>query len=614
MDSIHSYQEDNKQTTMDSFEINLKQIEQTNKLLDNIEFKLSDFFAKKSLNENFHTPYDSNKKNHDLPKLYLEESTSNQRLNSSPSSVHYKPSAQAQGILGGLGGRGSGLLTFGTAEQLRNHLKNASGENLHTHFSRASCDEQFQSTASQQRFSAHDDIPIRGSVRNDSIDRMLELEDCYQSKIGLLQNRIKSSETEMRKLKVENKKLTMELNTIRKTIGMSREQFLQELKTALYEQEVRLTREFADKAAAKEEMIMRLSQENMRLNQENATLKSDYETLFQKNEKLMTAVQETEREQASLLDKYQNLMSIQNEMIHLDVQRNGRFSSDTSSFLHFSNQKDLKENKPDDNRVEIRAFMENIELYRKELEDLKCNNFQIKEQFQLETARIKADLKQQKDQNAKLIEQLKQQQSMNQQLTKVVELQSKLTVEKQKEKLRNEYESSASSKTDRLSTRGLLDSCKEIFERGKENMNCMNIQEQRHYPGENEKLLDTINDSANFPFTNPQIKSSWSKGRKSVPKMRTLDKPEQTHKRKEGSQPKTARLVHHKSEKVFSGLSTGLEEELRKLKAHVSSKIPDVDPPRRLSVKATSNTARLKSSKLESGRERSGSVPRRRLY
>lgn len=602
-------QANNKQSSNDSFELNMKKMEKTNKLLDSIESKLTDFFGSKKnpteISEKAENSFNSSlNASHQLRPITEEPSTRRTRSNS-PGLVRppTEPSEE----------RNIHQATFGRPEELQ--LKKLSAS-LQLQSDAHLYDSKLLPQANRSanlRPSFTEDLQPRPSAGVDFLDRMNRLEETYQNKIRILEERIRTAEQETKQTLTINGQLMAEIQLVRKEATGSQEKFAEELRKKLFEQEERLSHVYDEKLKIKDEAIAIIQQQVISGEDRYAALRDEYESLLQKCESMAQKNEEIEKEKNSLLEKYQSLMNVHNEMIQLDIQKNMRLSQSNSSFFNFSQRQDAAAEanrlKLEESAQEIQELVEAIELYRKELQNLKANNTEIHQTFETEIERLRNELKLQKEQNFKLVEKLRLQQSLNQQLVKALESEQKLhDADGKHDESEEEVAEDVKAHVERKgfeSTRKLHENLKELEEQTKENINQLNKVYEQVYPGEGKRhMSDAMNESHDLPFTNPSIKNSLSKAKKSVPRdvfAEESDTEEAKPAKAEKLREKPQRSESQRGKNLSASTESlhDIEDEFRKLKALADSKMPAKNSNKKSAAKLNTKVAKASGTKSE---------------
>ena len=434
-------------SSLDSFEINMKQIEQTNKLLAGIESKLSDFFKK---NDNPGTTHSITFEKEDRPQLEDKEDDfrgrfipekeehslelgrrslsphnkdSQVRIQTLESKELTRPSRyinvvenpKTQEPLTPYGQdqrpsylrenpvqqfRPSSLNTRSPESPYKVTLQDTNLLNTKAFFTEREKFDRVEDTLLGTHAFRIEDTPSGSAF----VDKMNKLEEFYQNKIRILEERLATSEKESQTLLKLNETLNMEITRLKKEIGENKTKFVEDINRSLREQEERLRREYETSYRAKEkafeesqrqserylETIDELKNERLRLNDEIAHLKNLHQMTLDEKDQLHR--------------QYQSLLNIHNQMLQLDIQKNEKNLKDSMSFTsNIDSRNTINRNQESEN---IRLLVDTINSYKKELEYLKENNILIQKQFTFEIQRLKEDLRSQREENTRLNEKL----------------------------------------------------------------------------------------------------------------------------------------------------------------------------------------------------------------
>lgn len=620
---------------LDSFEANMDKIQQTNELLENIESKLTSFFNRGSaLNNQEPMPRESivstllSLKNHDLPKSMTEGVTTG-RIQETPPSFQYEVDHINNSRIEIQEPSHIGLRDSVRAyENLANKQSNYESLNSRNTFGGGESNFIAQPQPKQFVLTQSNDIRL--------LDKMGQLEGFYQNRIRLLEEKLYSTDIEAQNALQTCEKLNQELQANRKTIN--------EFNSSLKQQEERLINDYDGKIASKDNSLEQMRHQSERLAEKYQELNKEYESTFNEKLTLRDKVSSLEEEKDNITNKYQNLMNVHNEMIQLDIQKNMRLSSSQNSSHLLSMRQESRESSKlgridQEDSIDTRSLIEALEMYQKELHNLKENNRIIRREFDLELERVKNELNKQKEQNNELFEELHDQKVVNQKLMRMLE----------EQKMLYKRDDSTIDYTDMLDRfkdynsqviqkEMLSDNTRDIGEQLKENINQMNGMVHRISKEVNTSRsqydLNSSIESTALPFTNPQIKNSLSKAHKQLSRVSYDGKGfENELKRQNDIRPGSAiksrpdRLGATKLPKKLERNRSleEFEQEVAKLQSLVKAKRLENEHKKALknlndstlkmnrsSIKSRSSIGSDKDRGKE--RDRSRSLPKKRLY
>jgi len=439
-------------TTVDSFEANLIQIEQTNKLLANIENKLNNFFHK---NISIPSPLP-------LQERELKDQVFQEQQRSHPNKEDFM-----QNI-------GNTMLSPIQNNQNKDSLQNfMSGEgdlnlrNSNNYIKIIDSSKAYESSQSytdqntsynykarhhtvesnpittieNQDFTVtdHNTSESRHSIGRDPYNRRkiesgrefhydraqnvngrksarywtkdehdYKMEDIdkkfYEKKIQILEERLESSEKEVYQLLKVKENMNSELIRLKAQLSDSHNRYIEDLSKSLKSQEGRLRKEFEQQFKYREDdknehskymdKIENLTKERDVLKQQIHDLKKEFEKLKEEKE---TATARNSR----LLSSHDHLGS------HIEYQRNERHLKSPSDRLHSEGRVSVA--KSQDTRVggeQFKALVESLNMYKHELESLRENNAKIQHQFEQEVYGLRNELEHEKEKNLKMAERI----------------------------------------------------------------------------------------------------------------------------------------------------------------------------------------------------------------
>ncbi len=192
------------------------------------------------------------------------------------------------------------------------------------------------------------------------VDKMNKIEESYQVKVGILEERLYSSEYEAEKFRKANERLEYENSRLRAEIS---------------DLQNRLGMEQRRKAENEEIALSQVQVENERLKLRLEEMKRE--------------CRDTLEEKDAIKAQYQQLMKVHNQMIELDMQKNEKTLRET----HISMRRD----------EEVEDFAESILAYQHEVEVLKENNNLVQKQMMFELQKLQTDLKNQQEEKERIL-------------------------------------------------------------------------------------------------------------------------------------------------------------------------------------------------------------------
>lgn len=381
----------------DSFEANILQMEHTNKLLSNLEDKISTLFSnnpasvtnnvasrrsptnahksettystkfptdQKDYNRKNRAPLTSIENNMNQNQPYLSSSIEKEYLKSSHQ--HYSSPEQPIAPMPSVSRTSP---TRHEPLKERNTLKVISEESP-TNESTSRLRGQTQAYEQYQRDlnrSAERSVNYRGSANeryssrpeNSFLDKMGNIERFYKEKIEILEERILGYEEETLENARINEGLVSEVNELRMALDRARQ--------------------------------VEQSYGNWR--QERKAFEQEMEELRKINVEIRSEKEELER-------RYEGMLKVHREMIQLDMERNEKNLRSSQSERNL----ERKEEKTTRESEKVKAVLELVEQYKGELETLRGNNSEIRKQFMYEISQLKEELEAQKRENRRLIE------------------------------------------------------------------------------------------------------------------------------------------------------------------------------------------------------------------
>ena len=220
------------------------------------------------------------------------------------------------------------------------------------------------------------------------LEKMNKVEESYQSKVRILEERLYQTESEISLLKRTNMDLETELSRLHTDAGEYRNILARERGKSFEE---------GKEESAKKAIKHKRKAEESRL--ENEQLKKDLEEL---KKRYRQAIEEKENAKT----QYDDLLKIHNQMIELDMQKNEKSLRDSSTmalFKRYDADGDMYGRGRDDYEGEgYRGILDQGNSYKQELEYLRENNNLTQKQASYEMQRLKDELKRQKDENDRL--------------------------------------------------------------------------------------------------------------------------------------------------------------------------------------------------------------------
>ena len=354
----------------DSFENSIKQIHNTNRLLNTIENKLSDFLLVDP--KSMISPKESSS-TRDLHNPLMNRSR--------PSNTDKEDHLQLSG-LGFTSPYGDKDLSnyLSPSDDLRQNRMNlnssqrripenvkplASIENLPRRDLGIDMDrlgkneDMFGGSENWRKMNSELDGE-RGKMSGHAlINKMDKIEETYQAKIQILEERLHSSEYENDTLRKQNDRLEHEAMRLRNENNDLQNKLAREQRRTLEDEEIG-----------------------------NARYQAENERLKLKLEELTREYREVLEEKDGIKNQYNELMKVHNQMIELDMQKN---------------EKTLREHNMSMRRFdEIEDFAESISAYQQEVDVLKESNVLAQKQMKYEMQKLRDELRHQKDENDRI--------------------------------------------------------------------------------------------------------------------------------------------------------------------------------------------------------------------
>jgi len=362
---MHSHKLKNPLAIHDSFDNSLKQIHNTNKLLNSIETKLTDFFSN---DPKATTPKEENFREN----ISMIHSRSSQKL-------HRDENYPNPGL--------------GFVSSPPPHEKDFSqylSPSDDTRPQRITSPTQFRSQERVKPLTPIDNLPRRDLVNDwdkferptevfenkispsghSLIEKMNKIEESYQGKMKILEERLHMTDYEIQGLRKVNERLEVEISKLK---GENAE--LQNLLS----KERRRTETESDAMSERAALKGRQKVDEMRIEHERMR-----EELIQLEKRYRDVAEEKD----GIKYQYNELMKVHNQMIELDMQKN---------------EKSLREHNISMRRNEEENYTtESFTSYKQELEILRESNSLVQKQLKYEVQRLKDDLRKQKEENIKL--------------------------------------------------------------------------------------------------------------------------------------------------------------------------------------------------------------------
>jgi len=442
-------------TTVDSFEANLIQIEQTNKLLANIENKLNNFFHKnisipsslapqdrdlkdqvyqeqqhshpsredfmKNIGNTMLSPIQNNQNKDSLQNFMSGEGELNLKISNNyikiiDSSKAYEtnPSYTEQNSSHNYKARNP-TLESNPLTTLENQDFTITDHNTSESRHSIGRDPYNRRKVESGREFHHEKILGNGrkSARYWTKDEEERMEDIdkkfYEKKIQLLEERLENSEKEVYHLLKVKESMNSELIRLKAQLSESHNRYIEDLSKSLKGQEERLRREFEQQLKYKEEdknEHVKYMDKIESLTKERDILKHQIQDIRRDFEKL-----KEEKETGTGTARNSRLLSSHDHMgSHVDYQRNERHLKSPSDRLQSEGRVSVA--KSQDTRVgseQFKALVESLNLYKQELENLRENNANIQHQFEQEVHALRNELEHEKEQNVKMAERIQMQ-------------------------------------------------------------------------------------------------------------------------------------------------------------------------------------------------------------
>ena len=447
--SATKWQNPTGSTTVDSFETNLQQIEQTNKLLANIENKLNNFFHK-STNIPQSQPQDSKDQIYQNPNRFPmanREEHLHDIGNTMLSPIQNNLNRESlQDFLSGEGG--SQLRVSGNYIKIVDPSK-ANDSNLN----QTDLDSSYQYNKSRDHHQAlpqdiinraaenqdftitdhHSSMESEGfrkklgsgrKVQNERNGRKIERyanvhqrdeeeeriggidKRFYEKKIEILEERLDNSEKEISNLLKIKGNLNNEIVRLKVQVSESSTRYIEDLTKSLKAQEERLRKEFEQQH--KYRSVDRREDEEAYLERIESLLR-DKEDLKQQVSEYKREIERL-KEQKSVPPPNTNLMSTSYETLefHLDTQtqRNDKLLKSPSEKAERAATEGRASLGRSQQENQLKSLVDSLNLYKQELESLRKNNMMIQDQFEKEVQSLRNELESEKMHNQKLAEKI----------------------------------------------------------------------------------------------------------------------------------------------------------------------------------------------------------------
>jgi hypothetical protein len=367
---MHSYK-GKSPIIADSFDNSLKQIHNTNKLLNSIETKLTDFFSNEPLPGKATTPKEETFKENismihsrSSQKLHKDENYSNPGrgfVSSPPNerefSQYLSPSddTRPQRITTGV----TSPTQFRSQERVKplSSIDNLPKRDLVGEWDRF------------ERPTAIEVLENKSPSGHSIIEKMNKVEEFYQAKVKILEERLHMSEYDIQGLKKVNERLEIEISKLKgENVDLQN----------LLGKERRRTETESEAMSERAALRGRQKVDEMRIEHERMR-----EELIQLEKRYRDVMEEKD----GIKYQYNELMKVHNQMIELDMQKN---------------EKSLREHNISMRRTDEDLYTESFVSYKQELEVLRESNNLVQKQLKYEVQRLKDDLRKQKEENTKL--------------------------------------------------------------------------------------------------------------------------------------------------------------------------------------------------------------------
>ena len=402
---------DNPRTSKDSFDVKLKQIEQTSNMLSSIENKLTDFFnrnrdqeakIKETVKEIQQVPL---KSNYTSPKHNIEDRSpyafSKQQ---SPGRSIHKESPPSKFI--------SIVDASHNDSQAQRHNSSRVFEQYLPQQSRGSPVSAREFSIRENRETATEikyqdsrnpnyRASLAGSAQNESrgniiIDRMNKMEDFYQNKIHILEERATNAERECQLTMRENSTLIEEIKKMRAEVEYSRDQLMNESIRSSYRQETHRIKDLERKLQDMENALTEANRRADKYAEKLESLRTERDYHSSEAARYRSRCEHIEDDYRQLNQKYQNLLQVHRQMTEpnlYDQEKQVPVSPNYRSNV-FGSPSSLSKS-----REYNLGLGDSSNVYQRELETLKYSNSAIKKQFLQEIERLKNDGKPQREVN-----------------------------------------------------------------------------------------------------------------------------------------------------------------------------------------------------------------------
>jgi len=354
----------------DSFDTSIKQIHNTNRLLNSIENKLSDFLSgdhrsmttpkESSSTRDLHNPLMNRSRPSNLEKdenLQLSGLGFTSPLGDKDLSNYLSPSDDLRQNRVNLN---SSQRRFQENVRPLASIENLPHRDLAIDMDRVGRGEDLLGSSENWKKLSNDVENERGRISGHALlDKMNKIEESYQVKIQILEERLHSSEYENDVLRKQNEKLEHEIFKLRNENSDLQNRLAKEQRKTLEDEEIG----------------------NSRLQTENERLRARLEEM---GKEYRDAIEEKD----GIKYQYNELMKVHNQMIELDMQKN---------------EKTLREHNMSMRRFdEIEDFADSISAYQQEVEVLRESNTLAQKQLKYEMQKLRDDLRHQKEENERL--------------------------------------------------------------------------------------------------------------------------------------------------------------------------------------------------------------------
>ncbi|KAL4480794.1 hypothetical protein ABPG72_001663 [Tetrahymena utriculariae] len=173
-------------------------------------------------------------------------------------------------------------------------------------------------------------LPSTYSTRGtDSIvSKLQKMEEFYQNRTRILEERINSLESENQKLLKTNSELGQQNEQLQQKLMMQKEQFMTEIQQKLKEQELRLNSEFEMNlnrfSNKNQEFLSQQLEEKHAYQKELDQIKFERQNFMKELDELRKNNTELVDERDNINQSYSNLLAVHNQMLQIDIQKNER--------------------------------------------------------------------------------------------------------------------------------------------------------------------------------------------------------------------------------------------------------------------------------------------------